>query len=646
MKKLVLGLLTVLHLHADAELDRLMQMSIEELLEVEITSATHTSEDMFTVPSSVTVFTYEQIRSMGVNSLEDLMNYVPGFQANRGDVYTNQKTAYVRGRYTNSGQKDILVLLDGQRLNGDWDGTALNYNRLIALENIQKVEFIRGPGSALYGSNAFLGVINIFSKKDLNNVGTRFKQNYIDAYANLSMQEKEYRLNAFVKGIYDKGESYGSQEDLYTQSNREPKDKNRGIEFYLNAEYKALSLSLRHQERNTREWYLLALNSDQSRSEMEHDFVRVGYAFDAFESFDSQLFLSYAQTQQDGTLAGAPFISTALIKEKESGLEWLNEYTLSSAQKINFGLQYRHPELSQADVVLAQNVTPTEPLAELNSRDVYGVYAQYQGAFSDVKVTLGARYDSYSDFGNTFNPRAALVYQALEDTSVKLLYGSAFRAPTYNELYYSPITGEVQGNPNLKPEEISTYEVSLVQGFANSLFNVNYFYNEINDAIEQVRNGSGLLSSENLGKQRYTGVEVELWSHFLEDDLQTRLGLTHITHSDQSLQVAPDTTLSAIVNYEYKHFNFNLSGFYHSSAQNDYVTYVKTLDAYTIVDTKIAYTIVEDMMAYLEIRNIFDEQYFTPAASPKATSGSPSTARPFDVENRGRLAYIGFEYRF
>ena len=641
---ITLSLTTTLYSFSSDE--ELLSMSLDELLQVEIVSSTNKEESIYSVPSSVSLFTYEQIDKMGVDSLEDLMNYVPGFQANRGDVYTDQKTAYIRGRYTNAGQKNILILLDGQRLNSDWGGGALSSNRQISLENIARVEFIRGPGSALYGSGAFLGVINLYSKKDLNNVGLRVRSEAINGYANLSYKGDEFSVNLFAKGTEDKGQEYKEQLDLYTDKLRKPKDINNGSELYLNAAYKNFSFQARYQERNTEGWYLLALNSDQSRSQVSHSFIRANYVYDAISNYTTKLSLSYLHTSEKAKLAGSPNVSTAKIKENEFSLEWKNDYKINSTNNLYFGVDYRHPKLTQADVVLIENVSPTESLATLTERDIVGIYGQYQGAIGDVTYTLGARYDKYSDFGETFNPRVALVYQALESTSLKLLYGSAFRAPMYNELYYSSITGEVAGNPNLEPESVDTYEAILVQKIFSTVLTLSYFYTQVDNAIVQVRNSVELLSSENVGSQNYSGLEFESISEFFDKTLYLHLGATHILGSDEDVRVTPDTTLSTILNYRYNKLNINLSGYYHSQAENDYETYIKTLDAYTVIDSKITYTFNKNFMTYIEVKNLLDSEYYTPSPSPSATTGTTSTARAFDVENRGRLAYLGLRYSF
>ena len=622
--------------YANDELDRLLAMSLEELLEVKITGSTNLEEDTFSIPASVTVFTYEQIQQMSVNSLEELSNYVPGFQSSRDNQFSNGGTLISRGRIKDVAQADVLILLDGQRLNTDYSGGAVSANRLHSLDNIERVEFIKGAGSSLYGSNAFTGVINLISKKDLNNVATRFSQHQLRLYSNYSYDDLQgFRVSAYVNVLEDRGESYPSQLDIFDGTYRNPKDKNRGTEAYFNADYKNFNLILRHKNTQTKQWYHLRSNSDKSASEVLQDYIRLGYNFESIENLKSTLYTSYAYSTYEGDVAlGLATLAKPNLEEKSFSVQWDNQYAMDEEHSLGFGLEYRKAKLSQAD--LSENGGPKVDIANRASRDIYGLYAQYQARFSELSLTAGARYDKYSDFGSSFNPRLALVYQANEDTSLKLLYSKAFRAPTQSELELKNNT-ITQGNPNLEAEDIDTYEAVLIQRLGNSLLNLSYFYNEIDNVIENRPDNNGIVTPENLGNEHFSGVEAELISNFLNNDLSTRFSLAHLTHLHTEASPAPKTTLSAILNYRLNQWNFDLNGYYHSSVEDNYTTGLKKLSGYTLVNTKLAYTFSSSLRSYLEVQNLFDEDYLTPSIV-----GNTS----FDIQNRGRLFYLGLEYLF
>ena len=147
----------------DRNIEELMKMDLEELLNVKISVASKFNEEQVLSPSNVTVFTKKEIERMGLRSLDELINFVPGFQSQKQVSYGNSSTIQVRGKPENGYlSKDVLVLKDGVRLNDYLTGGSSFITRSINIQNLEKIEIIRGPGSALYGSNAFLGVINLF----------------------------------------------------------------------------------------------------------------------------------------------------------------------------------------------------------------------------------------------------------------------------------------------------------------------------------------------------------------------------------------------------------------------------------------------------------------------------------------------------
>jgi iron complex outermembrane receptor protein len=147
------------------------------------------------------------------------------------------------------------------------------------------------------------------------------------------------------------------------------------------------------------------------------------------------------------------------------------------------------------------------------SSSIWAVYIQDEyTVFRDLILNAGLRYDHYSTFGGTANPRLALIYAPIDGTVFKLLYGSAFRAPNVLELYYATASSRQKGNPSLKPEQIDTYELIYEQYVGNNIRGtINGFYYKINDLIVQVTDpADGFLVYRNLESAEAKGVEVEL----------------------------------------------------------------------------------------------------------------------------------------
>ncbi len=164
---LIVTLLTCSNVIAYIGDKELLGLSLTDLLNVEVEIASKTKETVADAPSSVTVFTQDEIRNMGISTLYELLNYVPGFQASQDISYSRAERIAARGRSTPASES-VLVLIDGHRLNDANSSSATVFSPRIIVENIQQIEIIRGPGSALYGSSAFLGVINIITLTDSN----------------------------------------------------------------------------------------------------------------------------------------------------------------------------------------------------------------------------------------------------------------------------------------------------------------------------------------------------------------------------------------------------------------------------------------------------------------------------------------------
>jgi outer membrane receptor for ferrienterochelin and colicins len=140
-----------------------LAMNLEDLLNVSVTGSTLREESLQTVPSSVTVFTHQEIKTLGLDYLYELLGHVPGFQVSRNGDSPSGYTASARGRRNSAEAREILLIVDGQVLADPRTGSADGSLPHFPLVNVERVEVIRGPGSAIYGSGAFTGVVNVIT---------------------------------------------------------------------------------------------------------------------------------------------------------------------------------------------------------------------------------------------------------------------------------------------------------------------------------------------------------------------------------------------------------------------------------------------------------------------------------------------------
>lgn len=184
----------------------LLALSLEDLMQIQVVSSTLTEKNLRTVPSSVTVFTHTQINAMGVDYLDELLNFVPGFQAFRqadsgGEYYHSS-----RGGRSGTSSREVLILIDGKRINAEFAAGSVH---MISLKNFEKVEIIRGPGSAIYGSNAFLGVVNITTIKNKDMLALQVGSNErTQTQLFKTAQMGELNLDFFANAYRDRGQAY------------------------------------------------------------------------------------------------------------------------------------------------------------------------------------------------------------------------------------------------------------------------------------------------------------------------------------------------------------------------------------------------------------------------------------------------------
>jgi len=645
---------------AEDDLSKYFEMSIAQLLQVEVTGSTKTQQSQLDVPASVTVFTEQEISRLGVSSLLELMNYAPGFQSRRdGESSTKNKTT-ARGH--NAG-RHVLILLDGHRLNSEYVGGINAFFDRVPLDNIKRVEFIRGAGSAIYGSNAFSGVINLVSNRDKTAFALRFSENAYQGSAQVSMNESDFSFSIFAKGIKDTGVKYTSLSDTLNNGQNSGKDPYNSFDLQLFTEYKGLSLSYIHHNKDLEDFYILQELGRPNTERNNFDSVKVGYNLEVNDALTSNLSLGYHELKSDikGNISGqngldgflypsGPLKGKAKAKEKTYSVEWFNEYKLEGSDSFIFGAEYRTTNVGvdlgfNYDIVNTSFPTPFPYDASYfnyagvddKTREIYGVYGQYQAQFyEDFLVTLGLRYDDYSDFGSSFNPRVALVYKALENTSVKLLYSEAFRAPSISQLYLTnnPV---VQGNSDLKSEKLKSYEFILVQQYDKHAFNISYYENHMTDLITDTQLTGGKDSYENNGNEVYKGIDLEYLGEVLED-FTVRSTYSYIIQKPDSAFDSSDHIASLILNYNPNKFNLNLGTYYHHRIEKGTSSLDGQMPSYTIVDAKVSYKVYKNTLVYIQVKNALDKDYLTPENGGGVTI--------LEVENRGRESFLGLEVNF
>lgn len=472
--------------YADMDLTNLMNIPV-------VFSASKFEQKATEAPSSVTVITSEEIKRYGYRTLADILNSVQGFY-----ISYDRNYAYLGASGVNLGDFNsrILLLVNGHRVNSDLNDSAyIDTTFILDIDLIDHVEIIRGPGSVLYGNNAFFGVINVITRdgKQIGGVESSASYGSFNAYTGRITVGAQ-----FTNGLQFmlSGSVYGSDgpENLFYPQFNTP-SQNNGIahnldddgygSFFGSVSYKDFTLEgafIDRQKGNPTAQYDTTFDDPRLRTDDDRSHVTLKYAHKFDDDLDASADIYYDRADFNINYPEDP----DLFVEQQTG-EWaggevqvnkkifdLHVLTVGAEYRDDFRLDRFYFQPGTANVF--ENVH--------DSRRNYGVFGQ--GDFTvltNLHLSAGVRYDQYGHFDPSFSPRAALIYNPFDQSTFKFIYGTAFRDPNFVEL------SDLQ-TQNIQPEKITSYDLVYEQGIMHYLrSSVSGYYNRMDDLIN-FQNGS------------------------------------------------------------------------------------------------------------------------------------------------------------
>ena len=506
------------------KIDQLMNLSLEQLMEIPIVTASKHEETIDDTPSTVIVVTKEQIHQRHYVNLLDLIRDLPGVDLQKNNHQTEYSTMTLRGHVSSN---KFLILQDGIRITSP-TGEAIPVADNFPLYYAKRVEILYGPAAALYGADAFGGVINIISDstpKEIaltSSIGSENYQ-YYSLYGGKQLTEKlSLTLGGHLqrKNLADLANDFSELEKVdavtfngvhaVTAKNRADftaPDKSHSL--FAKLEYDnhftlGFNQSKLRQPSTTNEKPKSTLYGAESVWSTELNTVYARYQIDLNKNLSSETSLNYA------TYEVAPISKFKNIyvdfydayiyaRGEKQGIEQQFDYKLNDKHHLIAGLSYekfysipkttdlpRPFDKSQSiDTqnmyhIGTNNTLPIE-FTELHYEN-QAAYLQLQSRWNKAfSTTLGVRYDANSRYQNTLNPRLGLVYKFQPRTVFKLLYGEAFRAPSPVDSY--EVFGIFSGKQNSAGQYISTFfrapNVELQPEKARSLeFNLTHQLHE------------------------------------------------------------------------------------------------------------------------------------------------------------------------
>lgn len=543
-------------------MEDLLNIPIEELLKVKIVRiATGTQQATTIAPATTTLINAYDIEMTGATDIDEVLESVPGLHVVRSSM-SFYNPIYALAGISSTQNPEALVLLNGVPINTLYTGgrIAHAYGGM-PLTAVSRIEVIRGPGSALYGADAFSGVINIITKtkQDINGTTAGIRLGSFersDAWLNYGSSYQGWDVSTSINYTNTQGQHRTVLEDAQTQYDKlfnthaslapgsvSLPHRNWDIDFNLakdnwtfhtlyqkrnNVNFgTGIAQALDPEARNASDRVYTDLS--YKNPELAKDWAttaRIGYIDVGYSS--EQAFVIYPAGAFNGAYPEGMRAATG-ISERHAYIDITGTYKGFSKQLIHLGTGYHYSEIYKVtdkrnfgtNPLTGQLILPTKELTDISdttaafchpgNRSNWNIFAQDIITINDNwEMTIGGRYDRYSDFGSTFNPRLALVWKTTPQFTTKLLFGKAFRAPSFQELYQAnnPIA---LGNPNLKPEKIQTYEIAFnFRPDSKWHIGLNAFTYNLTDKILFIPDSQAEnYLAQNAGSQKGHGVVVE-----------------------------------------------------------------------------------------------------------------------------------------
>jgi len=522
----------------------LKRLSLEELLNIKVYTPSRKIQRASDAPAIISVITREDIKTMGVISLIDIIKYIPGIETSIG-TDGNYRLS-IRGIRK---EGNILLLINGLNMNGFYDGKSI-YD--LPVNFIDRIEIVRGPGSALFGSNAVAGVINVFTIKDKAVMVSAGTNNTYSENINYYLEEDKLKWNISSGIIRSDGANALIEEDAaesldwsLTNDSESYKTKRWNEDVYLNTnlsfgnlKFNLFNINQKHgawagpqfiaapgSELQTNQLITdisydfkisnnLSLTSKVNVSNINHDYINQETPVNYVSSTSGDIFT-------DGKQMHEKYIARSYGREITLNIrindhfeiftgnvyeyQYMPEFELTRNYKI-VGDVYKEEFGNYDNIILSQKE---------KTRTIFAYYIQGNYQWEKLNITTGLRYDDYSDFGKSFNPRIGITYKASKHINFKGLYGKAFRAPTFQELYDNSSLGNVygvKGNEKLQPENIQTAEIGAEFNYKKKvILRYNIFYN-LNKNLIRIYDphGNGSIGTyENIGNITTYGNEAE-----------------------------------------------------------------------------------------------------------------------------------------
>lgn len=553
--------------------------------------------------AAVTIITREDIEHSQNQSVADLLRErIPGMDFLTTGGTGHQTSAFLRG--TSSDQ--LLFIIDGNIIGSATTGAAAI--ELIPLEQIERIEIIRGPRSSLYGSDAIGGVVQVFTKSDGNQYNASITVGSNNTHAvtvgsNMSSERTQLNISAshYMTDGFDVTNDGEDDDDGYTNN--------------------AINVNIKHSIGKTSNVHASILHSN---AETEFDNASLNNISDAIQQsysmgFDTSLTdtwttsfdvgqstdrLDTERYYEDFFSPGIYIQDNSLFETKRDQVRWQNNLSFGETGQLAFGIDY-----------INDKVESTTSYAE-NERNNAGLYALIQDKFGNHQLQISGRVDDNEAFGRHQTGNIAWAYDVNGEEQISLSHGSAFIAPTFNDLYY--VDAFFFGNPNLDPETSHSTELAFTGRHSWGQIEARAYHTLIKNLIINISTNpldwTAPWTTTNANRAEINGVEFEISGTSAGWEQMINLSLVDAKDKEtgNALQGRAERTLKMNVAKNFGSYRVGAHVLAQSSRYADPYNTVE-LAGYAIANLMIEKSIDKNWILKARLENIFDKEYSTSA---------------------------------
>lgn len=559
-----------------------------------IVTATRTAQTADDSLASVTVITEEQIKQQQPNDLRDLLASISGIDMTNSGGIGKATSMFMRG----TSSSHVLVMIDGIKVGSATSGNIAFQH--IPVNQIERIEIVRGPRSSLYGSEAIGGVIQIFTKKgkaeEQANIEIgygSFATNKISAGVSGKSGKTTYSINA----NHLKTNGFNAKDDTETDNDGY---NNNSVAFNFSHEInKSSSLQLNTMRASGHTVFDGFYNNN--------DFVQqttgLQYTVSPLSNWNMKINASESRDESDN-FSGSTFQTQ--FNTTRTNYSWQNDINIGASQLLTLGADFQNDKV---DSTTTYNET---------SRDNTGVFIQHQwnGENNDLQAAL--RHDDNQAFGTNNSGNIAWGHDFSNTTRMIASYGTAFKAPTFNDLYWPSA-----GDPNLKPEKSKTTEIELRKKHSWGDASVSIYHTQIDNLI------SGWPPA-NVNKAEIKGLEIRLNTNLAGWETQAEISLLDPRDkaTNKILQRRSKQSLRIDMDKKSGQWSTGLS-FIGQGYRFDDTANADKISGYGIVNLRASYAASKKVSIKWKLENLLDKEYET----------------ALNYNNAGRSAYISIHYQ-